>query len=78
MYYGNKVALENLNNNSVCVSDRDGIRNIRDEYDLVNSNLVFVCNIVPEGILPNYFFIQEGDMVRYKRIFVAVPSNEIY
>ena len=40
-YLGDMKALENLDNNSICVLECNGIRNTNCEYDLLK-NLVFV------------------------------------
>lgn len=45
MYFGDKIALEELKNHSICVRTDKGIRNIDSEQDALVENLVFVSNI---------------------------------
>lgn len=70
MYLGDKVALEELKNNSICILTSDGIRNIVDEYDLMSEPTVYVQNIMPHG--SDRFVVNKGEMVRYKKINICM------
>lgn len=75
MYFGDKLALEDLKNCSVCVSTDAGIRRIRSEKDLILKNIVYVENILPtncEHLSESSYVISEGDMVRYRPIYIIL------
>ena len=71
MYFGDKVALENLRNHSVCVKVDNGIRNITSEYDIITGSLVYIDNL-PELDNPPLGIIDKGRMVRYKPVVLIL------
>jgi len=71
MYIGDKVALDNLRNRSICVRIDKGIRNITNEYDLAVENLVYVENIATVE-QDEIDIITKGSMVRYRPITVII------
>ena len=60
MFYGDKIALENIANNTMCLLINEGIVNVKDEEGL----LVYVSNIPSTNKEKKY--INKGEMVRYK------------
>lgn len=78
MYLGDKVALENLENNSICVIFDEGIMKNRN-YG-APAYLVYVNQIYPkeEYQTPNMKngIIEKGQMVRYKYCHKSVGSVE--
>lgn len=78
MYLGDKVALENLENNSICVIFDEGIMKNRN-YG-APAYLVYVNQIYPEEEYqtPNMKngIIEKGQMVRYKYCHKSVGSVE--
>ena len=69
MYLGDKIALDDLKNRSICIMLDDGIRNIIDGYDLFIENTVYVENISQDGEILKT--ISKGNMVRYKPVLVV-------
>ena len=68
MFLGDRVALEDLRNKSICIRLDDGIRNIIDGYDLFIENTVYVENISQDG--ETLDLISKGNMVRYRHVSV--------
>ena len=60
MFCGDKIALANIRNNSVCLLTQEGIANTKDEEGC----LVYVSN-VPK-VNEDKIWINKGEMVRYK------------
>lgn len=69
-FYGDKKALEQIQNCSICIVTRKGIRNIKNYGDVLGSNLVYVANIPPYGEDYNKHIIRMGEMVNY------IPINK--
>lgn len=68
MFLGDRVALEDLRNKSICIRLNDGIRNIVDGYDLFIENTVYVENISQDD--DTLDLISKGSMVRYRPVLV--------
>lgn len=68
MYFSDKVALESLYNNSICVRTYEGIRMMKNTIDLQAENLVYV------DILDKWDnqIITRGTMVRYAPVSVIM------
>lgn len=66
MFLGDRVALEDLVNHSICVKTDEGIKNISNSYDVITANLVYVEQIFTlEDQIKGVNVIQKGEMVRY-------------
>ena len=70
MYFGDKVALDNLQNRSICVRTDNGIRNINNEQDIIVENLVYVENV--DTVESEIITIQKGTMVRYRLVTIIL------
>ncbi len=68
MYFADKVALESLYNNSICVRTDAGIRMMKNATDLQAENLVYIDNI---GKGENQI-ITRDTMVRYTPVSVVI------
>ena len=66
MYFADKVALESLYNNSICVRTDAGIRMMKNTTDLQTENLVYIENI-DKGCNA---IIERDTMVRYMPVAV--------
>lgn len=77
MYLGDKVALEDLENNSICAIFEEGILKNRD-YG-VPVYLVYVSQIFPEEeyqtLKMKKGIIEKGQMVRYKYHYRSVEED---
>ena len=62
MYKGNKIALEDLRNNTICVKTLDGIRTMQHSDDIY-LDLVYVNNI--STCDQKKFLIHKGEYCRY-------------
>lgn len=74
MYFGDKEALEELKNYTVCVRTDNGIRNLASEHDIMVENLVFVSKLpsIYEGKKIENSTIYDGEMVRYRSLEVIL------
>ena len=68
MYFGDKIALENLYNNSICVRTDSGIRMLKNMSDLQVENLVYVNNLDKS----ENQIITRGTMIRYTPVLVTI------
>ena len=67
MFHGDKRALENVCNNSMCTLIKEGIVNFTDKEGLA----VYVSNITEQG--EEKYWINKGELVRYK---ILAPNRE--
>ena len=72
MYKGDLMALEDINNNSICVKTSKGIMNMKREND-INEVLVYVRNISPDDC--EEFIIKAGQLCRYIDIVIMPKMN---
>jgi hypothetical protein len=76
MYKGDKTALEDIDNCSICVVTESGIRKMKFDDDIV-SNLVYVNNVslTYDG---KSFVIKKGEYIRYIPIAIVEKMNRLY
>ena len=67
-------ALEDLQNNTICIKQKDGIVNMGKDFTDIEKNLVYVQNIIPEDSIKNV--VKKGEFCRYLDI-VAVPKIKV-
>lgn len=67
MWYGELAALEDLQNYTICVKEKDGIRNMKFKTDIDLENLVYVkqCESIYQSNL-----IKQGEYVLYCNIVI--------
>jgi hypothetical protein len=76
MYEGNKIALEDIRNNTICVKTLAGIRQMKYKDD-INSNLVYINNMPINN--QRIFLIHQSEYCRYidLNINAKLSLNEI-
>lgn len=73
VYYRNAVALENIPNNTICVKNSYGIRNMC-FYEDIEKDLVWV-NQCEHDCGSKVFVIPKGVQIRYCNIHVSPAMN---
>ena len=74
-YLGDKKALEQIKNCSICINSSEGIRNIKNYRDTWEGDLVYVENIPLYGESVNNHIIRMGEMVRYRPIKTGINNG---
>lgn len=63
------IAKEDLTNNTICIKDSDGIRNVKHYSEIDTELFVFISNLEPEHEVDSYKRpLYKGTTVRYQKV----------